>query len=499
MLHRVGSRFLPILFVAAVLGASFAATPLGVLRNASASCQTGYAGGPAVYSLSFSSGTTAGGTSVVISGCAFTGATSVAFGGVVATSFTVESDTEIDAVSPPHAAGAVDVTVTTPHGTSATSPADNFTYVRYAAGHRCTSARLIPSRATAPAGSTVQFRANSIGCPNPRYEFFVRFPNLHWYRWRSFSSNPVLDLSTHGFRPGSYLVRVWVIQAGRSTRVPQAIATSVLYLTGCRTARIAPTSVTQTVGSDLQFVASSTGCPAPVYKFVARYPNGAWHVLQAFGGPTLDWSTQGLRPGTYVVRVWANQAGAYAGAPEAYAQSVVRLTGCTAASIAPSRGSTYRGDSVTFNASSRGCPDPQFEWWIRDPRGRWHRMTDFSSTSDWTWSTAGWAYGTYVVRVWANQTGGYTGSYEALGSATRVVAVNYCGAPANPWHYSFCGSLVIYSPPTNFCSYFHCIPSFWRSTNGYVVQCADLLFSHSGGRQGACSSHGGEYRILYRP
>ena len=72
-----------------------------------------------------------------------------------------------------------------------------------------------------------------------------------------------------------------------------------------------------------------------------------------------------------------------------------------------------------------------------------------------------------------------------------------CGAPANPWGYNFCGGSLIYSPPSNFCSYFNCIPSFWKSTLGYVDECNDGTYSHSGGRQGACSYHGGEMRPLY--
>jgi hypothetical protein len=75
-------------------------------------------------------------------------------------------------------------------------------------------------------------------------------------------------------------------------------------------------------------------------------------------------------------------------------------------------------------------------------------------------------------------------------------AFNYCGAPANPWHYNFCGGSVISAVPANFCSYFPCIKSFWKSTNGYAEECVDGLYSHSGGRSGACSSHGGELRAL---
>ena len=82
-------------------------------------------------------------------------------------------------------------------------------------------------------------------------------------------------------------------------------------------------------------------------------------------------------------------------------------------------------------------------------------------------------------------------------------ALSYCGAPANPWHYNFCGGNVVQPPPSNFCSYFNCIASFWtedRPNDGYVVQCVDGRFSDSGGEAGSpCSSHGGPNRILYSP
>ena len=77
--------------------------------------------------------------------------------------------------------------------------------------------------------------------------------------------------------------------------------------------------------------------------------------------------------------------------------------------------------------------------------------------------------------------------------------VNTCGAPTNPWGYNFCGGNVISNPPSNFCNYFSCIASFWKSTNGYVEQCVDGLFSHSGGRSGSCSTHGGNRRPLNGP
>ena len=82
---------------------------------------------PAVTGITPSSGTEVGGTVVQISGSGFSGVSAIYFGTAEATKFSVESPGSITAVAPP-GTGAVDVTVTTPAGTSATGAADIFTY-----------------------------------------------------------------------------------------------------------------------------------------------------------------------------------------------------------------------------------------------------------------------------------------------------------------------------------------------------------------------------------
>jgi Regulator of chromosome condensation (RCC1) repeat/IPT/TIG domain len=87
---------------------------------------------PTVTGIAPGEGPPPGGTSVTISGSEFTGASAVSFGGTAATSFTVNSDTSITAITPA-GTGTVDVTVSGPGGESATSSADRFSYVQTAA------------------------------------------------------------------------------------------------------------------------------------------------------------------------------------------------------------------------------------------------------------------------------------------------------------------------------------------------------------------------------
>jgi hypothetical protein len=87
-----------------------------------------YVAAPAVTALSPTSGSVAGGTTVTITGANLSGATSVSFGsssGVI----TAVSGSSITVTAPSEETGTVDVTVTTPGGTSAASSADHYTFV----------------------------------------------------------------------------------------------------------------------------------------------------------------------------------------------------------------------------------------------------------------------------------------------------------------------------------------------------------------------------------
>ena len=87
-----------------------------------------YLPAPIVMAVSPTSGPAAGGTSVIITGSHFNGASKVLFGTVPASSYKLTSDTQITAVSP-GGSGTVDVRVITPGGTSVISNVDHFTYV----------------------------------------------------------------------------------------------------------------------------------------------------------------------------------------------------------------------------------------------------------------------------------------------------------------------------------------------------------------------------------
>jgi parallel beta-helix repeat protein len=82
---------------------------------------------PQFGSISPTSGSTLGGTAVTITGSDFYGVSSVTFGGTAASSYSVVNANTITATTPAHAAGLVDVAITTPGGTN--TGYNRYTYV----------------------------------------------------------------------------------------------------------------------------------------------------------------------------------------------------------------------------------------------------------------------------------------------------------------------------------------------------------------------------------
>jgi hypothetical protein len=120
-------------------------TTTGGITPDTASAQYTYSGAlPIVSSVSPNNGPTSGGTIVTITGVGFLGATAVTFGGTPST-FTVNSDTQITAVAPAHAAGTFFVQVTAPAGTSGQVTSAQFSY---------TTTGPVITGLTPPSGST---------------------------------------------------------------------------------------------------------------------------------------------------------------------------------------------------------------------------------------------------------------------------------------------------------------------------------------------------------
>lgn len=324
MLWRLVFRLHPAVFIAALLVVSFLAPPggstsLGQIKTLSACVGYPYGGTPTISSVSPASGRQSGFDVVTITGCGFSGATAVQFGGIDSPDFIVVSNTKIIAATPAHAPGMVDVTVTAPGGTTAITAADHFTFVVDSNTQPCRNASIQPASSRQLVGTSFEYIAHSTTCSMPQYKFWLRTPIGRWSVRQDWSISPIFDLNTANFAPGVYKVVVWVTQNGHPLRGPETYAVSTLTLTGgCTRVALSQSSTTSHRGVDVHISFNAVGCPNPMYKLYLRDPRGRWHLLQS--GPTNSyvWHTGTYARGLYRIVVWANQANSYMGRAQAY-------------------------------------------------------------------------------------------------------------------------------------------------------------------------------------
>src|SRR4029077_12097059 len=140
------------------------------------------------------------------------------------------------------------------------------------------------------------------------------------------------------------------------------------------TASAAP-ATPQLSGTVVTLSASASGCPSPRYQFWILPPGGAWTVVQAYSSTTtFTWNTMHDPAASYLWTVWARDASSSANLDTYFPGTNYTLTTqpCTVvtASATPASPQTV-GAVVTLSATASGCPNPQYQFWILPPGGKW--------------------------------------------------------------------------------------------------------------------------------
>jgi IPT/TIG domain len=247
---------------------------LGQTSAPSGADQYTYVATPTVTGISPTSGPATGGTSVVIMGTNFTGATAVTFGAASATSITVNSATSITATSPA-GSGTVDARVTTIGGTSATSLGDQFTYV---AAPAITSANAT----TFTVGASGVFTITSTGNPTAALTITGALPSGVTFVDNG-NGTATLSGTAAANSGGVYPITI----ATNNGVAPNA--TQSFTLTVNQTSVITSANATSfTVGTAGSFTVTSTSTPIATLSETGALPAGVTFVNNGNGTATLS-------------------------------------------------------------------------------------------------------------------------------------------------------------------------------------------------------------------
>jgi hypothetical protein len=184
---------------------------------------------------------------VTITGTRLSGATAVKFGSANATSYKVESETAITATPPESKTGTVDVTVTTPGGTSATSGADQFTYL---APPEATSGEAAAAQTTATLNASVNPQSGKVGVCRFEYGIIVSEHSKPCSATPGPEAKPVaVSVAVEGLEPSTeYHFRIVIkTPGGEATGASQAFKTTAP--TAPNVERLTASSVAQTTAT----------------------------------------------------------------------------------------------------------------------------------------------------------------------------------------------------------------------------------------------------------
>ncbi len=301
----------------------------------------------------------------------------------------------------------------------------------------CTSVTDSPALASPQVSSTaVMFTAAASGCPHPLYEFWLRAPGGTWQVVRPYSSGTTFTWDTGGLAAGAYLYTVWARDASSNGSQCSSLGCDDAFFVAqaftltpqpCTSVSdLASLTSPQAIATTITFTASSSGCSHPLYQFWIRPPGGSWQVVQPYStSSSFTWNTSGLAAGTYLYTVWARDASSTGtqcgslGCNDAFFPApsytlIVQPCMSVSESVTPASPQAH-GTTVTFAATSTGCPHPLYQFWIRPPGGAWQIVRANSSSATFTWNTGGLPAGSYLYTVWARDASSSGASCSYLG------------------------------------------------------------------------------------
>ncbi len=231
-------------------------------------------------------------------------------------------------------------------------------------------------------------------------------------------------------------VGIWNLNYGGGA--PELWAALQSHFAGCdhASATVSPASP-QSPGAQVQFAATSTGCPNPLYQFWIMAPGSStWTVVQAYSSSaTLAWNTSGKLAGTYRFSVWVRDSSSPGaintslGNFDAFAAINYTLTStpCTSVTGSASPPSpSLPGTAVTFTGSAAGCPNPLYQFWFMAPgSSTWAVAQAYSSSATFAWNTTGRAAGTYRFSVWVRDSSSAGAIDTSLGRLDAFVGIAY--------------------------------------------------------------------------
>lgn len=409
-----GARWLP--------GETFADAVTGVSVDVVEATSSGYSVGVtlktsalSVVSISNASPFTTGGEAITISGTGFAAGAAVTIGGTAATSVVVVDSGTLTAVTPPHAAGSVDVTVAASGGPAFTllSAATYVAPATPAIGTHPVSQTISP-------GQNAQFTVAATGNPSPTYQWQISTNGGASFTDLSITS-PYSGVATA-------TLTVTAATTGLSGAQYRAVATNIAGSVTSNPATLTVAAIPPTMSVDR--TALAFGATMTAAAFSSQTGSQAIRLLQ--NGPgTVTWTAASNRPWLVVSPVSGSGSATLTVAVQ-FASGLVATQSGTVTLTFVGAANTAGPIEVTLTTMSPAASTA--------PHGFFDTPADGSTGVAGSVAVTGWAIDDVEVtrvRIFRDPVQGEAGARIFIGDAVLVdgarpdVAASYPTAPRN--------------------------------------------------------------------
>jgi len=286
-----------------------------------------------------------------------------------------------------------------------------------------------PQNAHTSVTFSVTFPGGNSSCPNPNYHFWIQPPGGAWQSAQPYSATAIYTWPQDWrASPGPWHVEVDVRDASETWSY-DTTSWIAYQLNGCSAASMTVNPPSPQLNANQVTVTGASTCPGtPTYQFWRQAPGSGWQIVQDYSTANVyTWAALFGPVGTHTLQVYARDQGAtdsyeVASTPVSYQLSV---TPCGTPSLYGSPASPGgTGNAILFTASTSGCPNPMYRFWVQAPGGSWVIEQDytFSNTFDWgTWNSPGTqAAATYKIEVDVVDAAERT-SYDAVANINYVL------------------------------------------------------------------------------
>jgi len=300
-------------------------------------------------------------------------------------------------------------------------------------------------------GGTVTFTAGGLGGTGSYEYWFVMSSNggVSYSTVRPYSSSPTFTWDTSTANAGSYIIVVYVRNAG-SPAVMEA-KTSMTYSVVTAppasgvTLTASPASP-QFKGTQVTLTAAGQGGSGSYeYKFTISSDGGiTYSTLRTYStSSSFTWDTSTVNAGSHIIVAYVRNAGSSAlvEAKSSLTYSIVSAspaTGVTLTATPPSP--QVKGTQVTLTAAGKGGSGSyEYKYIISSDGGvTYSTLSAYSPSSTFTWDTSAVSAGNYVIVVYVRNAGS-PALMEAKNSLTYSVVttppatgVTFTASPASP-------------------------------------------------------------------